>query len=86
MAIVAAFVQYARWAEYLDPRRHMPIDLAQSYRIDPNDLPSDAVIFGSTAAMSEVQCNIERTLNSDLPALIRGERGTDKESSTKCPH
>jgi len=64
----------------------MSIDLAQSYRIDPNDLPSDAVIFGSTSAMREIQYRIERTLNSDLPVLIRGESGTGKELIAKYLH
>jgi two-component system response regulator AtoC len=64
----------------------MSIDLAHSFRIDPADLPSEAVIFGSTAAMRDVQNKIERMLSSDLPVLIRGESGTGKELVAKFLH
>jgi two-component system response regulator AtoC len=62
------------------------MDVAHSFRIDPTDLPSESVIFGSTSAMREIQYKIERTLNSDLPVLIRGESGTGKELIAKYLH
>jgi two-component system, NtrC family, response regulator AtoC len=64
----------------------MPTDLVQSYRIDATDLPCEAVIFGCTAAMREVRCQIERILHNDLPVLIRGESGTGKEVIAKFLH
>jgi transcriptional regulator with PAS, ATPase and Fis domain len=57
----------------------MPAELKQIYRIDPADLPGEAVIFGSTAAMREVRGKIESILSNDLPVLIQGENGTGKE-------
>src|ERR1700722_3290181 len=64
----------------------MPTDLVQRYRIDAADLPSAAVIFGSTPAMKEVHGQIERILHNDLPVLIRGESGTGKEVVAKFLH
>ena len=64
----------------------MPTDLVQSFRIDAADLPSEAVIFGSTTAMREVHGQIERILHTDLPVLIRGESGTGKEVVAKFLH
>ncbi len=64
----------------------MPTDLVQSYRIHPADLPNEAVIFGSTAAMREVYGQIERILHTDLPVLIQGESGTGKEVVAKFLH
>ena len=64
----------------------MPTDLVQCMRIDPADLPSDAVIFGGTAPMREIQDQIERIVRSDLPVLIRGEIGTGKELIAKLLH
>ncbi|MGD0800079.1 MAG: sigma-54 dependent transcriptional regulator [Terracidiphilus sp.] len=64
----------------------MPSTLEQSHRIDPAELPGEAVIFGRTAAMREVQATIERVLNNDLPVLIRGESGTGKEVTAKYLH
>ncbi|MGB6689364.1 MAG: sigma 54-interacting transcriptional regulator [Terracidiphilus sp.] len=64
----------------------MPTDLVQSYRIDPADLPNEAVIFGSTAVMRELHGQIERILHNDLPVLIRGESGTGKEVVAKFLH
>lgn len=64
----------------------MPTDLVQSFRIDEADLPSEAVIFGSTASMRDVQGQIERILKNDLPVLIRGESGTGKEVVARFLH
>jgi two-component system, NtrC family, response regulator AtoC len=64
----------------------MPADLAQSYRIDPAELPNEAVIFGSTAVMRELYGQVERILHNDLPVLIQGESGTGKEVVAKFLH
>lgn len=64
----------------------MPTDLVQSYRILPADLPTEAVIFGGTAAMRDVYAQIERILHNDLPVLIQGESGTGKEVVAKFLH
>ena len=64
----------------------MPADMIQSLRIDVADLPSEAVIFGSSAAMREVYRQTERILYNDLPVLIQGERGTGKEVVARFLH
>jgi two-component system, NtrC family, response regulator AtoC len=64
----------------------MPTDLVQSFRIDPAELPSEAVIFGASAAMRDVHGQIERIVHNDLPVLIRGESGTGKEVVAKFLH
>ena len=57
----------------------MPANLVQSLHIEQAELPSEAVIFGSTTAMREVRARLERALHNDLPVLIHGESGTGKE-------
>lgn len=57
----------------------MPSNLDQTYRVDPADLPDEAVIFGCTPAMREIHSKIDCVLSSDLPVLIQGESGTGKE-------
>src|ERR1700679_991574 len=57
----------------------MPAGSLHSFRIDPADLPSEAVIFGRTSAMRDLHNKIDRILDNDLPVLIRGESGTGKE-------
>lgn len=64
----------------------MSVDLAQSFCIDSSDLPSDAVIFGSTAAMREVRGKVDCILDNDLPVLIQGESGTGKELLARFLH
>jgi DNA-binding NtrC family response regulator len=64
----------------------MPTELVQSFRIDAAELPGEAVIFGSSAAMREVRGQIERIAHTDLPVLIRGESGTGKELIAKFLH
>ena len=64
----------------------MPADMIQSLRIDVADLPSEAVIFGGSAAMREVYRQAERILYNDLPVLIQGERGTGKEVVARFLH
>jgi two-component system, NtrC family, response regulator AtoC len=64
----------------------MPADLNQSFRIDPADLPDEAVIFGRTVAMQEIRSRIGHILSSDLPVLIEGESGTGKEVIARFLH
>ena len=61
-------------------------DLNHSSRIDAEELPSEEVIFGSTAAMQEVREQIDRALRENLPVLIQGESGTGKEVVAKYLH
>ena len=64
----------------------MALDLAQSFRIDPSELPSQAIIFGCTEGMREVRNKIARVSQTDLPVLIRGESGTGKEIIARYLH
>jgi DNA-binding NtrC family response regulator len=64
----------------------MPADLQQCFRLDPADLPGEDVIFGGTAAMRDVHAGIERVLESDLPVLLQGERGTGKDLVARFLH
>jgi two-component system, NtrC family, response regulator AtoC len=64
----------------------MPTELKQSFRIDPAELPAEAVIFGSTPAMQEIRSKIDSILSSDLPVLIQGETGTGKEVVARFLH
>src|SRR5580658_76346 len=64
----------------------MPSASTQPVRIGTGDLPDGAVIFGSTAAMREVQYRVDRILQKGLPVLIRGERGTGKETLARFLH
>jgi transcriptional regulator with PAS, ATPase and Fis domain len=56
----------------------MPADSTQYYRVDPAELPAEAVIFGCTSAMHDIRKTIDRAICSDLPVLIQGESGTGK--------
>lgn len=64
----------------------MPTSLVQRLRIDAAELPSEAVLFGSSPAMREVLSRVERVLHTDLPVLICGERGTGKETVARFLH
>ena len=64
----------------------MPADLHPGFRVDPADLPSEAVIFGGTAAMRDVRGKIECLLNSDFPLLLQGESGTGKDLVARFLH
>ena len=64
----------------------MPADLDRNSRIDPADLPGEAIIFGSTPAMREIRSKIDCVLSSDLPVLIQGESGTGKEVIARFLH
>jgi len=50
------------------------------------ELPPDAVVFGCSEQMKEVQQKVERIANTTLPVLIRGESGTGKEVIAKLLH
>jgi two-component system response regulator AtoC len=64
----------------------MVTDLKQSFRVDPAELPGEAVIFGSTPEMREIRSKIDSILSSDLPVLIYGETGTGKEVIARFLH
>lgn len=64
----------------------MPTDLNQSFRIDPADLPAEAVIFGCTPAMREIRSQIDGILSSALPVLIQGKSGTGKDLVARFLH
>ena len=64
----------------------MPADLVQSSRLDPAELPDEAVIFGCTAAMSDIRRTIDQVGSSDMPVLIQGESGTGKEVIARFIH
>jgi DNA-binding NtrC family response regulator len=64
----------------------LPADLYNGFRVDPADLPTEEVIFGSTAAMSEVRARIARVLDADIPVLLQGERGTGKDLVARFLH
>jgi DNA-binding NtrC family response regulator len=55
-------------------------------RVDPAELPGEAVIFGSTSAMRAIRNRIDSALSSDLPVLIHGESGTGKEVIARFLH
>ena len=61
-------------------------DLNHNSRMDVEELPSEEVIFGSTAAMQEVREQIDKALRENLPVLIQGESGTGKEVVAKYLH
>jgi two-component system, NtrC family, response regulator AtoC len=64
----------------------MLTELKQSFRIDPAELPGEAVIFGGTPGMREIRSKIDSILSSDLPVLIQGESGTGKEVVARFLH
>lgn len=61
-------------------------ELTMNFRIDPSELPSDDIIFGSTPAMQDVRNTIARVCDTDLSVLIRGETGTGKEIVARRLH
>ena len=64
----------------------MPTELTQNYRVDPADLPAEAVIFGCTSAMREIRKTLDCALCNDFPVLIEGENGTGKEVIARYFH
>jgi len=57
----------------------MTREATQSFRVDRAELPHEAVIFGSTAAMRKIRVKVEEALGRSVPMLIQGESGTGKE-------
>lgn len=57
----------------------MSAEATQRLRVDPAELPHEAVIFGSTAAMRKIRVKVEEALGNSAPVLIQGESGTGKE-------
>jgi DNA-binding NtrC family response regulator len=55
----------------------MVAEPAQAFRC--LELPSAEDIFGRTPGMREIQNEIDRAMQDDLPILIEGENGTGKE-------
>jgi two-component system, NtrC family, response regulator AtoC len=49
-------------------------------------LPPDDVIFGRSAAMRPIRDRIEKVAQANIPVLIRGERGSGKETIAKLIH
>ncbi len=64
----------------------MTEDLSHTYWIDPAEIPSAAIVFGSTAAMGKVRSKIIGALENNLPVLIQGDSGTGKEMTAKFLH
>jgi DNA-binding NtrC family response regulator len=64
----------------------MPAELHQGFQVDPADLPSEAVIFGGTAAMREVREKIDCAREGDFPVLLQGESGTGKDLIARFLH
>jgi two-component system response regulator AtoC len=64
----------------------MTAELNQSFRVDPTNLPAEAVIFGCSPVMLEIRRRIEPLSSSDLPVLIQGESGTGKEVIARFLH
>jgi DNA-binding NtrC family response regulator len=54
----------------------MPAETVQTAR--RLEVPSEEIIFGSSAGMRAIRGKIERALGDDLPVLIEGESGTGK--------
>jgi two-component system, NtrC family, response regulator AtoC len=50
------------------------------------DLPPDAVVFGKTPRMLDVQKRIERLANTNMPVLISGPSGAGKEVISRLLH
>jgi two-component system response regulator AtoC len=64
----------------------MPTELHEGFQLDPADLPSEAVIFGRTAAMVEVRDKIDGARQGDFPVLLQGESGTGKDLIARFLH
>ena len=64
----------------------MSTSLDRSFRVDPAELPGEAVIFGGTPAMREIRSRIDSVLAVDLPVLIQGESGTGREVIARFLH
>ena len=58
----------------------MSADLAQSFQIDPTELPPETGIFGGTIGMRKNRRTIESLLHSDFPVHIQRKTDPGKEA------
>jgi two-component system, NtrC family, response regulator AtoC len=74
----------------VQPRSYQPMTTApstrSSARILNNSVPPDNVLFGRSAAMSEVRNRAEKICNTNIPVLLGGEGGTGKEAVARWIH
>lgn len=63
----------------------VPISRSASRAIN-NAIPPDDVLFGRSAAMSEVRSRAEKICNTNIPVLLCGEGGTGKEALARWIH
>lgn len=57
----------------------MSADLAQSFQIDPTELPPEAVVSGGTIGMRKNRRATESLRHTDFPVLIPGKSDPGKE-------
>ncbi|MGA3212361.1 MAG: sigma-54 dependent transcriptional regulator [Terriglobales bacterium] len=55
-------------------------------RMAGDEIPSDAVLFGSTPAMAEIHERLGKVADTNIPILLEGESGTGKEIIAKYIH
>jgi two-component system response regulator AtoC len=60
--------------------------IASTMRSAADELPPDAVIFGTTAVMNEVRDRLDKIADTNIPVLLEGESGTGKEVIAKYIH
>jgi len=57
-----------------------------SFFLSDSELPSDEVIFGSSAAMEAVRLSVDMAATANIPVLLQGESGTGKEILARYIH
>ncbi|MGI9103993.1 MAG: sigma-54 interaction domain-containing protein [Terriglobales bacterium] len=62
------------------------VGLAPQQDRSPNQLPPEAVLFGSTRAMQAVRDRVHKIAGANLPVLIQGESGTGKDLIARMVH
>src|ERR1700682_2741190 len=77
-------------AKWMHSSRHQPMVTASTTRTtapsSTNAPPPDHVLFGRSAAMSEVRHRAEKICNTNIPVLLCGEGGTGKEALARWIH